>query len=125
MLLPVDSTAFPLTVPTSVRYTYESDLTGTQNMIAPDTSLTDHEEINPAFHLHYNFLGTLGSAANSQLFRPDNSVYTRPSINTYDLYLFDHDRIKYYKTNKRYSDLSYHNATFREQHYWYFAHRTF
>ncbi|MBK7852997.1 MAG: hypothetical protein IPJ66_18245 [Bacteroidetes bacterium] len=61
-------------------------------------------------------MGTLGSAANSQLFRPDNSVYTRPSINTYDLYLFDHDRIKYYKTNKRYSDLSYHNATFREQH---------
>lgn len=114
---PVDSTAFPLTVPTSVRYTYESDFgQGLKTMIAPDTSLTDHEEINPAFHLHYNFLGTLGSAANSQLFRPDNSVYTRPSINTYDLYLFDHDRIKYYKTNKRYSDLSYHNATFREQH---------
>ncbi|MBK9542267.1 MAG: putative porin [Bacteroidetes bacterium] len=112
-----DSTAFPVTVPTSVRYLYENDFRqGLKSMQTQDTSLTDQEESNPAFNLHYNFLGNLGSAASSQLYRPLKEVYTSPSIRSYDLYLFHHEDIQYYRTNKRYSDLSYHNATFREQH---------
>lgn len=112
-----DSSDVKVTVPTKMTFLKESDFgMGLRTMNSPDTSLTDHEEINPAFHLHYNFLGNLGSAVSSQVFRQNNSVYTIPSISSYNLYMFDHNSIRYYRTNKRYTDLSYHNATFREQH---------
>lgn len=105
-----------LRIPTSVKSISEVDFAQGLNLfLSPDSSLTGIEEVNPALPKHYNYSGVYGSALYPQLFEISGGVYSNPSVKTYDEYLFSSEKIRYFRSNKRYSEMQYHSGSFKEQ----------
>jgi hypothetical protein len=112
----VDSLAAQKKIKTKIYYLHAKDFiygNPTQNQI--DTSLSNIHHVNPALDLHYNFLGTEGSANESQIFSWHQNIYTFNSIRSYDLHMLSPDSMRFYRTNKRFSELQYHSGNFKEQ----------
>lgn len=101
---------------TSIKYFYEKEFnTGKIDAKFPDSSIATVHHTNLLLDLHYNFLGTLGSASDPQVFRLNLNPYTFTSIRSYDLQMLQSDSIKSFHTNKRYTELRYHSGNFKEQ----------
>lgn len=113
-LAPADSAT--VTVSTSVRYYHESDFRdGNTNYKKPDSSLFQSDRVNQAADLRYNYLGVPGSAAQSLRYTDYSEILTRLGIRSYGIYFTSPDSIRYYTTNKKFTDINYHNGAFAEQ----------
>ncbi len=110
-----DSAIVSFPIPTSVRFTHaKSQLTGSKQWTIPDSSLQNFEDVNPAIYQQYNYLGNLGSAANPRIFSSDQEILFKAGFRSYDLYLWKPDSLCFYRTNKRFTQIDYHNGTFKE-----------
>jgi len=63
----------------------------------------------------YNDLGNIGSAADPQLFSLSSNLLTQFGNHSFSLYQWDPSHIRFYKTNKRFSNLDYHLSGGKEQ----------
>jgi len=111
-----DSLTVNFPISTVVRYKYSgigSD--GTQQWFIPDSGLICISSVDPATKWHYNSLGNLGSALKPQVFSVDREILPIAGIRAYDPYKWKSDSIKYFRSNKRFSQIDYHNASFKEQ----------
>ncbi|MFZ7115023.1 MAG: putative porin [Bacteroidota bacterium] len=105
-----------VTVPTSIRYIHELDFRdGNPNFHRPDTSLYHLDRVHIASDNNYNYLGVPGSAAQSPWFVNMSEILTRTTIRSYDIYHLKADSVRYYSVNKKFTDIDYHNGTFKEQ----------
>jgi hypothetical protein len=107
---PADTgSAEEIKVPTVIRYiSMESVLNNDFRMAALDTLLNDIEIVQPNVKYFYNNLSNNGSATNPQLFSLNTPVLTTFGNHSYDLYNMQPNQIRFYKTNKRFSELTYH-----------------
>ncbi len=113
---PEDSTQKEVKIPTVIRYIYGSALTDPEpSYHTLDTSMDNLEVVNPAVGLHYNYLSNTGSAASPQLFSLRDGLMTDAGYHSYDLYLFKDRSIRYFRTNKAFSELNYHLDGGKEQ----------
>jgi hypothetical protein len=113
---PPDSLQNRITYPTVVKYFFEKDfLRGNTVFYSPDSSVGDIDKVHPALDNHHNFLGTAGSASNPQIFGANSSPYTFTGVRSFDLQLLESDDIRYFRTNKRFSEIHYHSGNFKEQ----------
>ncbi len=114
--LPLDSTVNKVTYKTSVKTFYEKNfMSGNTSLVSPDSSLLIVSAPHPAMNFHNNFPGTAGSASSPQLFGIQYLPFTFSSIRSFDLQLFHSDSMLSYKTNKRFTELSYNSSAFKEQ----------
>ncbi len=112
---PEDTAKKVISIPTVIKYIDENAFTSQQVLFyALDTTLNNLEIINPTIWRHYNFLSNIGSAASSQLFLTRTTLFTDIGFHTYDLYLFNEEKIRYFKTNKAFSEIQYHLAAGKE-----------
>ena len=113
---PVDSTKSEIKIPTIIKY-IDQDAFSLQQITFHmlDTTLNNLEITNPAIIEHANYLSNPGSAPSSQVFQLKGNIVTDPGFHTYDLYLFNENKIRYFKTNKAYSEINYHLAAGKEQ----------
>lgn len=103
-------------VPTILHFTSkETSADGSLVFESLDTVLDGLEIVNPAIRGFYNDLGNIGSASDPQLFSTSPGVLTESGNHTFDLYKWSPSTIRYYKTNKRFSDLRYHMSGGKEQ----------
>ncbi len=72
-----------------------------------DTVLDMIEVFNPAFKHSYKYLGNLGTAAFPNLFAINNRLGMNIGFHNYDLFFFSLDSIKYYRTNKPFTELQF------------------
>ena len=79
-----------------------------------DTTLDGLQLVNPAIKYFYNDLAIIGTAADPQLFQLHTSPLTYFGNNSYDLYKWKPEDIRYYKTNKSFSEISYHQSAGHE-----------
>src|SRR5207244_4129080 len=101
---------------TVLNYIYEKDFVySIPEKFKLDTSVSQVHHVNPALDHHHNYLGTNGSASESQFFVLPEPIYTFTSIRSYDLQMLHSDSTKYYHTNKRFTELDYHQGNFKEQ----------
>ena len=111
-----DSLTINTHLPTIVRYVHagiNDDVALKWNAL--DTGLIKLSQVNPAVRGHYNSLGNLGSALNPQIFKSDQEILTVTGIRSYEPYKWTPDSLRFYRSNKRFSQLDYHNSTFKEQ----------
>ena len=114
--LPEDSVKKEIRIPTLIKYIDGRAFTAQQVTYQYlDTTLNNIEIVNPAIARHYNYLSNIGSAAFSQVFNLRNDIFTDLGFHTYDLYLYNERKIRYFKTNKAYSEINYHLAAGKEQ----------
>src|SRR5436190_6654093 len=93
---PDDSTANKVTYKTNIYSFHEVDFNnGNDRRFYPDSSLLNVTKTNPSLDLHYNFLGTTGSAGHPQLFDLYASPYSFTGIHSYDLQQLFSDSILY------------------------------
>lgn len=112
---PEDSTS--LKVPTIIGYTTSaSDITGSLLFNRLDSGLKDLQVVNPATGKFYHDLGNIGSAAEPQLINDSKDIPGMFGNSTFGLFQWNPSNIRFYKTNKRYSNLSYHLSGGKEQH---------
>jgi len=110
-----DTTQQEIKVPTIVRYVKQQDILRNEvKYYSLDTLLDDIEIVQPHIKYFYNNLSNSGSAASEQLF-----TLHAPLLSAFGNYSFDLLRafpgnIKYYKTNKRFSELTYHQGSGKE-----------
>lgn len=115
-LLAEDSLTVNFPISSVVRYKYSGiSSNGTQQWFIPDSGLIQISSVDLATRDHYNSLGTLGSALKPQVFKPDQEILPTAGIRAYDPYKWKSDSLRYYRTNKRFSQIDYHNASFKEQ----------
>ena len=81
-----------------------------------DTALSGIEVFNPAFQKSYHYLGNLGSASAPTIFSLNNKFGTDVGFHDFDLFFFTPEDIKYYRTNKPYTELSYNLCSNSEQY---------
>lgn len=113
---PADSLKKEIKIPTIIKYIDEIAFDSPEpSYHSFDSTLNNMEEVNPASREHYNFISNIGSAASSLIFRHSGDVLTDVGFHTYDLYLFNQHKIRYFKTNKTYSEIEYHMAGGKEQ----------
>ncbi|MCX6291843.1 MAG: hypothetical protein NT126_08770 [Bacteroidetes bacterium] len=113
---PADSSVKEVQIPTVLKYIHEHDFTAQDvRFHLLDTTLNDLEVINPAYREHFNFLANTGSAAQPQVYNLKPVTFTDGGMHLYDLYLFSSKKIRYYKTNKAFTELNYHLAGGKEQ----------
>jgi hypothetical protein len=113
---PADSSSTMKPVKTNISYLYEKDfIYGNPAHYTIDTSVAYVHHVNPALDLHYNYLGTEGSANEPQIFDYKLNLYTFISNRSYDLHMLTVDSIRFFRTNKRFSEIQYHNGNFKEQ----------
>lgn len=111
-----DSLTINTVLPTVLRYIHSSiDPEGLEKFINQDTSLTDLSVVNRAAKKPTNSLGTLGSALKSQVFKVEKEIFPFIRFSAYQNYLWQEDSLRYYRTNKRFTQLEYHQSTFKEQ----------
>ena len=114
--VPVDSAKKEVPIPTLIKFIDENAFTTQQvNYHSLDTTLDSIEVINPVYGRHANHLANLGSAASFQEFIFNKNIFTDGGFHTYDLYLFDRTKIRYFKTNKAFTQLNYHLSGGKEQ----------
>ncbi len=113
---PADSTKKEVNIPTLIKY-IDGNAFASQRVSyhSLDTTLNGTEIINPAYSRHYNNLANLGSAASPQEFRSEGNAFSDGGFHSYDLYLFNGERIRYYKTNKAFTQINYHLGGGKEQ----------
>ena len=103
-------------VPTILHFTTpQTGITGMLNYFPLDTSLNDLQVFNPALKYFYNDLGNICSAADPQVFSLRGSLLTETGNHSLALYQWNPSRIRFYKTNKRFSNLDYHMSGGKEQ----------
>jgi hypothetical protein len=113
---PADSLPGVKPLKTSIKYFYDRDfIYGNIIRYSVDTSPSFIHRVNPAMDKHHNFLSTLGSASVPQAKILDTEIFTKTSVSTYDLQMLHSDSIRSFRTNKRFTEIDYHNATFKEQ----------
>ena len=113
---PIDSAKSEIKIPTFIKYIDHNAFSSQQiTFHLLDTSLNNLQHINPATTEYANYLSNFGSATSSQVIRVDDNLFTDVGFHTYDLYLFNENKIRYFKTNKAYSEISYHLAAGKEQ----------
>jgi len=106
---PEDTAKKEVKIPTLIKYIDEHAFSTQRFMYySLDTALDGIEIENVAVRYHYNYLSNIGSAVSSQVFFSPNNIFTDLGFHSYDLYLFNADRIRYFKTNKAYSEINYH-----------------
>ncbi len=111
-----DSLTISTPIPTVVRFVHSGindDVALKSNTL--DSGLISLSQVNPAVRGHYNSLGNLGSALNPQVFKSDQEILTVAGIRAYEPYKWTPDSLRFYRSNKRFSQLDYHNSTFKEQ----------
>jgi len=109
-----DSTT--IKVPTILHYTNTGTaVNGSLNYFPLDTVLDDLQIFNPAIKYFYHDLGNIGSAADPLLFSYSPSLLTDFGNNTFSLYQWNAAKVRYYKTNKRFTNLDYHMSGGKEQ----------
>lgn len=111
-----DSLTVSSHIPTHVRYVYSGineDVVLKWNKL--DSSLINLSRVNPAIRNHYNSLGNLGSALSPQLFKIDREIFPLVGLRSYQPYVWKPDSLRFYRSNKRFSQVDYHNSTFKEQ----------
>lgn len=110
-----DSTAV-INVPTRLGYYFENEFSsGKFSPHVIDTQLQSVRKVNAPLDRHYNFLGTNGSAAEPMIFKHRFQSTTVTRLRSFDIYLKDSENIRYYQTNKRYSQIDWHQGNFKEQ----------
>ncbi len=115
VLAQIDSIT-PINIKSSISFISEENFNPSAPLfLSLDSSLTGTDRVNPSLDLHYNFLGTLGSASDPQIYSNRFSVLTFTGVRSFDPYLILTDSIKYYRTNKRFSEVDYHTGAFKEQ----------
>jgi hypothetical protein len=82
----------------------------------PDSTILHTGDVNPAIPLHYNYLSIPGSAGDPMLFKTSGEIFSYGGIRSFDLYLLLNSDIRYYRTNKKFTEVKYHTGAFREQH---------
>ncbi|MCX6275467.1 MAG: hypothetical protein NTV09_09705 [Bacteroidetes bacterium] len=103
-------------VPTIIRYTTgEHEIGGELKYLKLDSVLDDLEVFNPAIRNFYHDLGNIGSASEPQLISNSTELLSRFGNNSFALYQWDPSKIKFYKTNKRFTNLDYHLSGGKEQ----------
>ncbi|CAN5405250.1 putative porin [soil metagenome] len=103
-------------VPTILRYTTsETGINGSFIYFSLDTVLDDLQIFNPAIKYHYHDLGNIGSAADPLLFTYAPDLLTEFGNKTFSLYQWNTGKVRYYKTNKRFSNIDYHLSGGKEQ----------
>ncbi len=113
---PEDTAKKEVKIPTLIKYIHGNAFSSPQlSFNSLDTSLTGVEIINPSIGKHYNNLSNLGSASSPQLFQPASNLFTETGFHSFDLYLIHPEKIRYFKTNKAYSEINYHLAGGKEQ----------
>ena len=90
-------------------------LTINHKLFTLDTSIVGIDRVVNAMDLHSNYLGTAGSASQSQIFESKVSFYTKTINSSYDIELFSSENIASYRINKRFTELKYHSSAFKEQ----------
>lgn len=88
----------------------------TDNTIPIDTSLYDPYEYNfmDYFVWDYFNIGNTGQAHYLTTFRPDFKAGFKDGMNAFNQYKYSLDRIKYYKSEKPYSEINYFIGSKRE-----------
>jgi len=120
LFISAGASAFPdstgIKVPVVIRYTYaEAEIDGSLKSYSLDTALDDVHLFNPAIRYFYNDLGNIGSAADPKIFSLSNNILTRTGNTTFELYKWTPEKTRFYRTNKRYSELKYHMSGGKEQ----------
>ncbi|MFN8166059.1 MAG: putative porin [Bacteroidia bacterium] len=112
--MPADSTA-KITVPTKVNYSTEAEFRN-GNLIwhQPDSGLTDLGKVNSASDHSYQYLGVPGSPCQPMIFPITNEITTYTGNRSNDLYYISNDSVKYFTTNKKFTQVDYHSGTFEE-----------
>lgn len=111
-----DTLSRKLNIPTRLKWIVEEDIeAGALKFELPDTSLNDLEKVNPAYRNHMNTLGSIGSAANDRIFRNNAPLLSKPGTPVYDLYVWSPQQTRYFRGNKRFSQIDFHSGTFKEQ----------
>lgn len=112
--LPADSSV-KTTYPTNIRYYFEADFrNGNVVYQHPDSTLPVSDRVNQAADNSYQYLGVPGSAARSMSFRVPAQLTTYTGIRSNNLYLTENDSIRYYRVNKKFTQIDYHSGTFKE-----------
>src|SRR5438046_1225758 len=102
-------------VPVILHYTTPAtDVSGALSFYSLDTLLDDIEVFNPAIRNFYNDLGNIGSPSDPKLFSLPGNILTETGNHTFDLYKWSPSTVRYYRTNKRYSNLHYHMSAGKE-----------
>ncbi len=101
---------------TRVSSNSESEFSSGSSIQHPlDSSLHITQYVNPPMSLHYNYLGTNGSATDPQIFSYNPGIFTFTGLRSYDFYVVPTDSVPYYHTNKRYSEANWMQGGFKEQ----------
>ncbi len=103
-------------VPTIIRYTTgENEIDGDLKLFRIDSLLNDLQVFNPAIRNYHHDLGNIGSASEPQLLSSSPELLSRFGNNSFALYRWNPSKIKFYKTNKRFTNLDYHLSGGKEQ----------
>jgi hypothetical protein len=105
---PADSVQ-EIKVPSVIHYiTQEAVLNNDFRMRPLDTTLNDIHVVQLNVKHFHNNLSNNGSATYPQLFNLNRPVLTTFGNHSFDLYNIEPGDIRYYKTNKRFSEMTYH-----------------
>lgn len=110
-----DSLSAPV-IPTRIGYFLEEEYSsGKIRFHSIDTLLGTARKINKPLDQHYNYLGANGSVGESKVFTPSSEVLTYTGLRSFDLYTTKSNEVRYFQTNKRYSEVDWHTGAFKEQ----------
>jgi len=103
-------------IPTVIKYMQEDAFSSPVIQFhSLDTTIDNLQRVNQSVARHYNYLSNDGSAAESQVFVLPQTILTDIGFHTYDLYLYTPRAIRYFKTNKAYTEINYHQGGGKEQ----------
>lgn len=107
-------TALPV-LPTRIRI-YPEDQYRWHETLNPgvDTLLDQLHQTDPVQLTNGQNLGTLGSASRSLQFNQPASPFASMGFTLFDAYLLKQEDIHYWRTNKRFTEVSYHMGAFKE-----------
>jgi hypothetical protein len=80
-----------------------------------DTTLNYIHRPDPVIANNNQNLGNLGSPYRSLQYHPERSIFQSLGLSLFDPYLLRPKDVKYWRTNKRFTELNYHMGAFREQ----------
>jgi len=111
-----DSLGLQLPISTVIRYTNEGYyLDNKPTWTVPDSTLTEVSSVDPSKARNYNSLGTLGSALDARVFTPVKDIFLFAGARSFEPYLLKPEDLKYFRSNKRFTEITYHNSSFKEQ----------
>lgn len=115
-VLAMQGDSLSVKVPTIIRYTTgEQEIGGELRFFRLDSGLDDLEVFNPAIKNFHHDLGNIGSASEPQLISSSPELLSRFGNNSFGLYQWNPSKIKFYKSNKRFTNLDYHLSGGKEQ----------